>query len=80
MSREEQGQAGGMAGVMEALAALPDTRQVSQCHYPLNEMRLVALCGGDLQRARLGGCGVLVEYKAAVIAAVPAIQEWHRCA
>lgn len=34
-----------MAGVIDALAELPDPRQVSQCDYPLNELLLVALCG-----------------------------------
>jgi predicted transposase YbfD/YdcC len=34
-----------MAGVIDALAELPEPRQVSQCDYPLKEMLLVALCG-----------------------------------
>jgi hypothetical protein len=29
-----------MAGVIDALAELPDPRQVSLCDYPLNEMLL----------------------------------------
>lgn len=44
MSREE-GQASDKAGVIDAFAALPDPRRVARCHYPLNEMLLVALSG-----------------------------------